>query len=100
MELTSLGVQEAEGIEEKLPEVPEELRVVMEQFVEVFKMPHGLPPQHQIVLKNGANPIIIRPYRYPQIQKEETKRMVTDMMRARIIQPTCSPFSSAVLLVK
>ena len=67
-------------------------------------MPTGLPPilskQHQITLKNGSNPINVRPYRYPQIQKEEIERLVADMLQTGIIQPSRSPFSSPVLLVK
>lgn len=67
-------------------------------------MPSGLPPkqtkQHQIVLKEGSNPISVRPYRYSQIQKEEIERLVADLLQAGIIQPSSSPFSSPVLLVK
>ena len=42
----------------------------------------------------------MRRYRYPQIQKTETKRLVKDMLAAGIIQPSSSPFSSPMLLVK
>lgn len=67
-------------------------------------MPSGLPPKrikkHQIILKEGSNPISVRPYRYPQIQKEEIKRLVIDMLQVGIIQPSSSPLSSPMLLVK
>ena len=42
----------------------------------------------------------MRPYRYPQLQKNEIERLVTDMLQARIIQPSISPYSSLVLLVE
>lgn len=84
--------------------VPEELYGVVEHFKTVFQMPKGLPPlrskQHHIVLKEGTNPISVRPYRYPQVQKEEIERLIADILQAGIIQPSCSPFSSPVLLVK
>lgn len=67
-------------------------------------MPKGLPSlwskQHRIVLKEGINPISVRPCRYPQIQKEEIEKLVADMLEAGIIQPSYNPFSSLVLLVK
>lgn len=60
-------------------------------------MPSGLPPkrgcEHSIVLKEGVNPVSVRPYRYPQSQKDEIEHLVHDMMQAGIIQMSSSPFS-------
>ena len=59
------------GIEDKLDttEIPVDMERVIQQFQEVFKMPKGLPPvrgrEHAIILKEGINPINVRPYRYP-----------------------------------
>lgn len=69
--------------------VPKELSDLLEQYSRVFKMPLGLPPerskQHRIVLKEGTNPISVRPYRYPHIHKDEIEKLIADILRAGII---------------
>lgn len=52
------------------------------------------------MLKHGTNPLSVRPYRYPQSQKDEIERLVHDMLGAGIIQTSHSAFSSPNLLVK
>lgn len=63
-------------------------------------MPPKRSHEHAIVLKEGSNPVGVRPYRYPQCQKDEIERLIQDMLKAGIIKPSTSPFSSSVLLVK
>ena len=83
---------------------PEFLQGLLRRYTEVFNMPDGLPPsrehEHQITLKEGTDPISVRPYKFPQIQKDEVEKLIKDMLRAGIIKPSHSPFSSPVLLVK
>ena len=84
-----------------LNEVPDDLKGVLQQYLRVFHMPSSLPPlrqrQHQITLKEGSNPLSVRPYRYPQIQKEEIEKLVVEMLQAGIIQPSQSVFKSSII---
>jgi len=77
---------------------------ILQEFESVFAPPTGYPPartfDHAIPLIPGASPVQVRPYRYPPVVKDEIERQVTDMLKAGIIQPRNSPFSSSVLLVK
>ena len=99
-------VRQMEKSEDKAinPDIPMFLQPVLNKFGPVFKSTMGLPPyrghEHAIVLKEGSNPVSIRPYRYPQFQKDEIEKLVKEMLDAGIIQPSVSPFSSPVLLVK
>ena len=80
------------------------LQRILDQFQTVFQPPSGLPPRRSqdqvITLQPGTPPTNVRPYHYPQIQKTEIEHLVKDMLAAGIIQPSSSPFSSPMLLVK
>ena len=74
------------------------------EFNKVFKVPTALPPlrghEHQIVLKEGTEPVCERPYKYPFYQKTEIEKIVHDLLEAGYIRISHSPFSSHVLLRK
>ena len=77
---------------------------LLQEFESVFAPPTGYPParpfDHAIPLIPGASPVQVRLYRYLPAVKDEIERQVTDMLKAGIIQPSNSSFSSSVLLVK
>lgn len=84
--------------------IPEQIGRLLTGFPGVFAEPKSLPPQrshdHFIPLKSDAAPVSIRPYMYNHFQKNEIEKQVTDMLNNGTIQPSHSPFSSPVLLVK
>lgn len=81
-----------------------QLTTLLNTYAPVFEEPKKLPPsrgkEHAIVLKPDAQPVSMRPFRYPQVQKEEIEKQVATMLTAGIIQGSSSPFWSPVLLVR
>ncbi|KAL0542645.1 hypothetical protein IC582_008834 [Cucumis melo] len=77
---------------------------VIKQYQDVFDWPEKLPPrreiEHHIHLKDGTDPINVRPYRYGFQQKGEMEKLVQEMLNSGVIRPSTSPYSSPVLLVK
>jgi hypothetical protein len=75
-------------------------------YKDVFDEPHGLPPvrrqDHRIHLLPGSPLVAVRPYRYPQLLKDEIERQCEcdSMLAQGIIRESTSPFSSPVLLVR
>lgn len=79
------------------------LETVPSQFEDVFAEPTTLPPKrvadHRIPLKT-TEPISVKPYRYPAIQKDAMEQLVKEMLESGIIRDSTSAFSSPVVLVK
>lgn len=63
---------------------------VLYSYVEIFQEPKGLPPHrifyHKIQLKEGAQPICLRPYRYNALQKDIIKKLTQKLLDSRVIQ--------------
>jgi hypothetical protein len=80
------------------------LEELLAGFAAVFSEPTGLPPprgrEHAITLKPGAQPVAVRPYRYPAAHKDELECQCATMMAQGIVCRSNSAFSSPVLLVK
>uniref|UniRef100_A0A2N9J8Y4 Reverse transcriptase n=1 Tax=Fagus sylvatica TaxID=28930 RepID=A0A2N9J8Y4_FAGSY len=85
-------------------QIPTAVQMVLQHYTSVFREPQGLPPlrghEHQILLKEGTQPICQRPYRYPFYQKTEIENIVKELLESSSIRPSQSPFSSPVLLVR
>ena len=93
-----------EVAKEKVYTIPIALQKVLLSFKDIFAEPIGLPPcrdqDHKIILKERAEAINCRPYRYGTLQKDVIERMTQDMLESGIIQNSNSAFSSPVVLVK
>lgn len=103
-----LGQTELEGSKEEERQLTtgqkEDLEDVLVEFEEVFREPQGLPPvrqwDHKILIKDGVDPMNVRPYRYPYVMKAEIESQVAEMLDTGIIRPSNSPYSSPIILVK
>jgi hypothetical protein len=77
---------------------------LLQSYEDLFEEHRGLPParrhDHHIRLLPGTAPIAVRPYRYPQLLKDEIEKQCEDMLQQGIIRECTSAFSSPVLLVK
>ncbi|XP_071728193.1 uncharacterized protein [Rutidosis leptorrhynchoides] len=73
-------------------------------YSDVFEVPRSLPPKrscdHRILLKEGSQPVNIRPYRHPPSQKDAIEVMVKELLKSGVIRPSQSPFSSPIVMVK
>lgn len=83
---------------------PNLMQTVISSFEDIFAEPQGLPPSrrqdHRISLLPGSASVAVRPYRYPQLLKDETERQCDVMLQQGINRECTSAFSSPVLLVK
>ena len=77
---------------------------VLRSHEAVFHAPTSMPParpfDHRIHLLPNSKPVNVHPYRYPYFQKNEIERQVKEMLASGVIQPSQSPFSSPVLLIR
>ncbi|GAU15122.1 hypothetical protein TSUD_08600 [Trifolium subterraneum] len=92
-----------ENPKQEKPQIPQ-IESILTKFESLFNTPTSLPPtrpvDHKINLPNTANPVSVRPYRYPHFQKNEIELQIKEMLANGLIQPSSSAFSSPVLLVR
>nr|GMC95531.1 putative mitochondrial protein [Ipomoea batatas]GME10473.1 putative mitochondrial protein [Ipomoea batatas] len=69
-------------------------------FANVTTLPHSQDCDHRIVLMSGSDPVVVRPYRYPQLLKNEIERKCIEMLRCGIIRTSRSPFASPCLTLR
>ncbi|XP_042027248.1 uncharacterized protein LOC121774436 [Salvia splendens] len=98
---TLLSVEKSD--ESELP-TPNSIKLFLEDQKAIFAEPTSLPPlrshSHRITLIPGSSPVNSRPYRHSALQKNVIEKQVSDLLKQGFIQPSSSPFSSPVVLVK
>jgi hypothetical protein len=69
--------------------LPPQIQAILDRYPMVLQPPTELPPSrpcnHSIPLIPGAQPIFIRPYRYPPALKDEIEKQVSDMLSQGLI---------------
>nr|GFD32095.1 hypothetical protein CTI12_AA005680 [Tanacetum cinerariifolium] len=82
LNMLSASVPTTENI--GMPNTPYVLNPLIEEFADVFEVPNCLPPKrgldHKIPLKEGTQPINMRPYRHPSTQKDAIESMVKELL--------------------
>lgn len=84
--------------------LPPQVQELLDAFKDLFAEPSSLPPHrncdHSIPLVPGAQPVSIWQYCYSPKLKTEIEEQVSELLKHGMIQPSTSPFSSPVLLVR
>ncbi|GKC98256.1 reverse transcriptase, partial [Tanacetum coccineum] len=84
--------------------INDSLEKFIESFKDVFEVPKQLPParshNHRIPLLPGTQPINIRPYRHPPVQKDAIESMVKELLESGVIKHSQSSFASPMVMVK
>lgn len=104
MSMAFVQVAPGDSTQKSSEEIPLEVQSILKQYESLFGVPKGLPPHrshdHRIILKEGTNPINVRPYRYAATQKDEIEKMKSEMLESGVIRPSVSPFSSPIVMVR
>ena len=74
------------------------------EYADIFYLPGDKlsstgAAQHVINIEAGTQPINTRPYRLPEAQKKEVQTQVKKLLDEGIIEESCSPWNSPILLV-
>lgn len=99
-QVMAVRIEELVKVTEK--QTPNELLPVLDQFQSVFGEPTTLPTMRQFdhPLLPNSKPVNLRPYRYSHFLKLELEKIIEELLRNSIIQPSSSPYASPALLVK
>lgn len=84
--------------------LPQQKAALVDEYADVFNDPDQLPPcrsmDHAIPLVDEGKIVNQRAYRLPYHQKNAMEEMVKQLLQAKMIRPSTSPYSSPVILVK
>lgn len=95
-----LSTPTSSSTEPLLPPIHHLLTKYQDLFTTPTELPPSRPIDHLISLLPNSSPLNVWPYCYPHSQKAELETQVHEMLTNGLIQPSYSPYSSPVLLVK
>jgi len=87
-------------------DLPAIIRRVLREHKDVFPpaLPAGLPPQrgidHEIKLEEGSDPPSRPTYRMSYVELDELKKQLDELLEAKFIEPSKSPYGAPVLFVR
>lgn len=102
-EMIMLRSQQTDSVEDGQP-IHKDIQYLLDKYSDIFQEPQDLPPvravHHTIPLINEQKTVTQRAYRLPHHQKNAMKLLVSQLWQSKMIQPSMSPYSSPVILVK
>lgn len=82
---------------------PHRLLSLCEEYSDIFTVPgdkHTVNNFYKQELKLADNtPVYIKNYRYPHSQKVEISSQIKDMLKNKVIEPSCSNYNSPIIIV-
>ncbi|KAH9670785.1 hypothetical protein KPL70_017109 [Citrus sinensis] len=79
------------NVEDSLNTTTLDMQDLLKEYNTLFQEPTKLPPRrdidHNITLKEGTEPVNVRPYRYAYFQKAEIEKQVQEMLNSGLIRP-------------
>lgn len=86
------------------PEIRNKVESLLIEFSDLFRGENDVVKtcrgvKHSIVLEPGAVPVYKKPYRIPYKQREVVKNEIDRLLRAKVVRPSVSPWSSPIVLV-
>jgi len=81
----------------------QEVEGLLNEFSDIFH--NQLPRNHECnlpafrIILNDSRPVRTRPYRYSLPQLAEARKQINELITARAIEPSISPYSSPIVLV-
>jgi hypothetical protein len=90
------------NINEELDDAQQaEVKGILQQFSAVFTDQPGTTSMAEHVIETSSeNPIRVRPYPIPYAVRKKIDEEVSKMLKMGVIEPSCSPYNSPVVLVQ
>lgn len=92
------------NLDHMAPDVRAQVEGLLVEFSDLFRDDEDIVQtckgvKHSIVLEPGAVPVYKKPYRIPYRQREVVKGEIDRLLKAKVIRPSVSPWSSPIVLV-